>query len=310
MKQRKFQEAADFAEGEYLKGPEANVFWLTQQARALVRASEHRSALEVSRQALDLDPTNHYAVAATADALSGLKRYDEALQHYGELLHNPRLLRAGRKGILECLAGTKRWKELLQSLGGWDLPEEEALPWRVKALSGLERSEEALEDCNRWLELKPHHPPALWERTELEVRRNGLEAALEKAGKMARIPSLPQVYREIYASLCRRAGRTEEAMQTYEKIGAQGTQTRILKKQAFTLAKDGREQEAIPLLEELLKLEPKDMYLYSSYSAACIRIGEVERAINFYNQLLGLFPGERSLYGRINRLRKKLEGGS
>ena len=79
------------------------------------------------------------------------------------------------------------------------------------------------------------------------------------------------MYREIYASLCRKAGRPEEAVKAYETIGAQGEQSRIQKKKAFTLAKSGRELEALPLLEELLKNEPADKYLHSSYAAACRR---------------------------------------
>lgn len=309
MTQGKYQEAARYAEQEAETGPSSGEFWLTQQARALVQAGNHREALEVGHRALRLAPDNAFAVAATADALLGLRRLEEALGHYEELLSSPRLVRQGRKGVLECLSGLKRWQAVLERLSSWNLTEEESLPWRVKALGAVGRRQEALEGCRRWLELKPHYPPALWESIELEVQVFGLEAALEKAGRLARIPSLPQVYREIYASLCRRAGKPEEAMKAYEKIAAQGEQSRIQKKKAFTLARSGREQEALPLLEELLKAEPADQYLHSSYAAACRRIGELERAINFYNKLLGLHPGERSLYGRIKKLQKRLEGG-
>ncbi|UCF98551.1 MAG: tetratricopeptide repeat protein [Spirochaetaceae bacterium] len=311
LTQRKYLEAARFAEKQVEEQAGADrdsgEFWLTQQARALNRAGEYAAALVAGRRALNLAPENAFAVAATADALFGLQRREEALGHYLELLRSPRLLQQGRKGVLECLSGLKRWDEILECLSGWNLPEEQSLPWRVKALSALGRSEEALESCRRWLELQPHYPPALWEASELEVRLNGLEAAVEKAGRLARIPSLPQVYREIYASLCRRAGRHEEAVKAYETIGAQGEQSRIQKKKAFTLAKSGREGEALPLLEELLKNEPADKYLHSSYAAACRRIGDLERAINFYNKLLTLHPEQRSLYGRIKGLMRKLE---
>jgi len=308
--QSKYLEAARFAEQQAESGRGSSgsaAFWLTQQARALSRAGEHKAALEAGRRALNLAPDNPFAVAATAVALLGLKRLEEALEHYEELLHAPRLQNQGRKGVLECLAGLKRWEQLLERLSGWNLPEEQSLPWRVKAAGALGRGEEALESCRRWLELKPHYPPALWEASELEIRLNGLEAAVGKAGRLARIPSLPQVYREIYASLCRRAGRPEEAVKAYETIGAEGEQGRIQKKKAFTLAKSGRELEALPLLEELLKSEPADKYLHSSYAAACRRIGEMERAINFYNKLLTLHPEEHSLYGRIKGMKNKLE---
>jgi tetratricopeptide (TPR) repeat protein len=311
LKLEKYPEAARFAEqraeDQAGSGRDSKAFWLTQQARALNRAGKHAAALEAGRRALDLAPENPFAVVATADALFGLQRLEEALGHYLELLRSPRLLQQGRKGVLECLSALKRWGQVLERLSRWNLPEEQALPWRVKALSALDRNQEALDSCRRWLELRPHYPPALWEASELEVRLDGLETALEKAGRLARIPSLPQVYREIYASLCRKAGRPEEAVKAYETIGAQGEQSRIQKKKAFTLAKSGRELEALPLLEELLKSEPSDKYLHSSYAAACGRIGEPERAINFYNKLLTLHPEERSLYGRIKGMKRKLE---
>ena len=105
-------------------------------------------------------------------------------------------------------------------------------------------------------------------------------------------------------SLCRRAGLPELALKEYQKIAGDGT--RVQKKQAFLLAKTGREQEAIPLLEELLTLDPKDVYLHSSYAAACGRVSQIERAIEFYLRLMGTHPEEKGLYGRISRLKKKL----
>jgi tetratricopeptide (TPR) repeat protein len=309
FEQGRYPEAARYAEQEARGDPGSTQFWLTQQAKALLRLSNYRGALELAGQALALEPGNPFAVAVSADALLGLQRLEEALLRFEELQQSPRLQQKSRKGILECLGGLRRWSEALERLAAWSLPEEQALPWRVKALSGLGRGEEALECCRRWLELKPHHPPALWARTELEVRTQGLEAALQTMGRLARIPSLPAIYREIYASLSRKAGRPEEAVKAYERIGAEGEQARIQRQKAFTLAKSGREPEAITLLEELLKLEPKDRYLHASYAAACRRVGELERAVNFYNQLLGRYPEEHSLYGRIKGLQKKLAEG-
>lgn len=299
-------EAARYAEQQIEGGEGSREFWLTQKARSLNDAGEHSSALDAGERALSLSPGNPFAIAATADALLGLHRYDEALGRYEEILSVDRLTARARKGVLECLSAQKRWESILNRLSAWRLPPEHHFPWSVKALAGLGRTEEALEECRRWLKLQPHHRTALWESTELEVRLNGLDSVLEKAGRFARIPSLPQVYREIYASLCRRAGRPEDAISTYENIGAEGEQGRIQKKKAFTLAKSGHESEALPMFEELLKREPSDRYLNAAYIAACGRIGELDRALNFYNSLLTLHPGEGSIYGRIKRVKSKM----
>lgn len=308
LKQKKYREAALHAEREHLKGSPQNAFWLTRQAAALIRASDHEQALEVARRALSLEPGNPYAVIAAADALLSLQKTEEALRHYLEVLSDTRLSHRSRWGVMECLCRLKRWEEVLSRLGQWAAPEAESLPWRVKALAGLKRSEEAIEQCRRWLELAPDHPPALWALTELEVQRDGLEEVLGRLGRLVRIPSISRAYREIYASLCRRAGRPEAALKEYEKLGAEGAQPKVQRQEAFTLAKAGREREALPLLEELLRANPTDRYLHASYEAACRRIGEVERGINFYNALLGLHPQVKSLYGHIRRLQRKLEG--
>ena len=92
MKQGRFSDAAAYAEHESLQEPGNGAFWLTQQARALVRMSDYRRALEIARNALEIEPDSAYAVATAADALGGLQRFEEALQHYEELLREPRVL--------------------------------------------------------------------------------------------------------------------------------------------------------------------------------------------------------------------------
>ncbi len=303
----KYSEAARYAEREQLDGSGQNVFWLTQQAVALIRSSEYESALKVSEEALAMDGANPYAVIASADALFGLDRPEEALNYYKDTLKFDRLSQRSQRGVLECLSKLKNWQEMLLNISTWEMAEQYKYRYRVKALAALGRHDEAIEECNKWLQLQPHNHNALWELTELEIRRDGLDSVVGKMGKMARIPSLPPIYKEIYASLCRKAGKPDEAIKAYSKIEAGGANLRIQQKTAFTLAKTGREREAIPMLEELLRAEPGNKYLRSSFEAACGRIGELEGAINFYNRLLGLFPEERSLYGRIKRLEARLE---
>lgn len=299
----KYREAAELAGEELSKGESAGAFWLTRRASALNRASDYEQAFVDSRAALAIEPSNPYAVLCAADALRGLQRLQEALGHYREIAAHAKVGSRARTGIFESLAGLGRWQELLDSLAA--APAEERHPWRVKALHAQGKTEEAMSECRQWLAARPDHPPALWELSELEVAADGLEATRARYERLARVPSLPTVYREIYASLCRRAGLPELALKEYEKIGGAG-EARVQKKQVFLLAKTGREQEAIPLLEELLTLDPKDVYLHSSYGAACARANQIERAVEFYLRLMGTHPEEKGLYGRISRLKKKL----
>lgn len=305
MKAGRYREALDVTGQELARIGTGDAFWLTQKANALNRSSDHAGALEAAHAALATAPSNPYAVHAAADALLGLHRMEEALGHYREIAGHEKIGSRARAGAFECLERLGRWEELLETLAS--TPQKERSPWRVKALRSLGRTEEAVAECRQWLSDRPHHPAALWELSALEVSVDGLEAVRSRYEKLAKIPSLPGIYREIHASLCRKAGFPELALEEYGKIDATGAGTRVQKQQAFLLAKTGREREAIALLEELLTIDPKDMYLHSSYGAACGRVNELERAIEFYIRLMGRFPEEKGLYGRINRLKKKLE---
>jgi tetratricopeptide (TPR) repeat protein len=307
LQQKRFRDAALFAERQVLQSPSPDAFWLTQQAVALLRTQDYEPALKSVRRALEAEPSNQYAVVTAADALLGLQKHEEALACYRECLGSPRLAARARKGVLDSLSRLKRWVQILAQVAEWALPTGESTAWKVKALAGLKRTEEAIAECRAWLAKTPDHPPALWALTELEIERDGLEPVLERMTRTVRIPSLPPVYREIYASLCRRAGRPEAALKEYEKLEAQGAGHRATRQQAFLLAKTGKEREAIPLLEELLRADPRDMYLHSSYEAACRRVGEAERPIDFYQALLSLHPEAKGLYGRIKALHRHLE---
>jgi tetratricopeptide (TPR) repeat protein len=305
LRSGKYRDALDVVEQELVRTGAGDAFWLTQKASALNRSTDHEAALAAARAALATAPSNPYAIHAAADALLGLHRFEEALGHYREIVNDEKIGSRARVGVFECLERLGRWEELLESLGA--ISGKERYPWRVKAFRSLGRTAEAMAECRQWLTDRPDHPPALWELSELEIAADGLDVVRSRYERLAKIPSLPGVYREIYASLCKKAGLPELALKEYGKIDTSTTGTRVQKQQAFLMAKTGREREAIPLLEELLTIDPKDVYLHSSYNAACGRVNDLERAIDFYIRLMGKFPEEKGLYGRINRLKKKLE---
>jgi Flp pilus assembly protein TadD len=146
----------------------------------------------------------------------------------------------------------------------------------------------------------------LWLTAEIEISCDGLDAVRERMGRMAKIPSKPPVYAEIYASLCRRAGIGDAAVEQYEKLQTRGDASRAIRQKAFILAKSGRENEAIGLMEELLRADLKDHFLHSAYGAACGRAGELDRAKSFYRELMDANPAEKGLYGRIRAIDKKI----
>lgn len=311
LSQGRFGEAARFAEQAHHEGNPGNPFWLTRQAAALTRAGEYTQALTVAERALSLSPANPYTVLCVAEALSGLNRNKEALEYYELIVagDNHKVAPVARKAMLQCLAELRSWDRIIELIGLWDMPADKVYRWRVKALEGQERTDEAIETCHQWLGEQPDDPRALWALTELEIRRDGLEAVLTRMARLAKIPSRPTVYKEIYASLCKRAGKPELALKQYEKMAHTSSDISIHRKQAFVLAKSGREPEAITLMEELLRLNPKDFYIHSAYIPACKRIKQLDRALEFYQKLLESHPEEKSLYGRMRKLKNLILQG-
>ena len=307
FKKGRYIEAAGFAETAYLKESRNNPFWLTRQAAALIRARKYKESLEVAEQALSLKPSNPYSMLAVADALCGLKRTDEALRYYEEIVQDPKLSFSAQKGILSCLEAQKEWDKMLRRMGQWEMPKNSVFAWKVKALAGQKRWDEAIEICGQWLAVQPDLPQALWALTNLEIQRDGLESVLKKMGRLAKIPSRPPVYKEIYASLCKKAGNPELALKQYEKLTRTGSDIWNQRQQAFALKKSGKLSEAIPMMEELLKLDPKDYFIHTSYVSACKKSSQIERVLKFYEELVELNPEETTLYGRIKNIKNMVK---
>jgi len=299
-------DAVRLAERQVLaEGDQGRCFWLTQQSVALARAKLWDEALAAAESALTASPHNAYALLAAADALHGAGNATEALPRYEEAAGVERVRRRAWNGMLWCMAELRDWTGIVAFLQREPSAAEAGRRWRVKALAGLGREDEALRTCREWLRKSPDNPNGLWALVDLEIRREGLESVMARMGKVARIPSRPPIYREIYASLCRRAGQPEKAAGVYEKM-AQGKPTaRVERKRAFALAKSGREAEAIPIMEELLRQDAADVYVHSAYAAACRRAGMLERAEDLYVELLERYPEEKGLYGRLRNVRRQ-----
>lgn len=310
LRSHNYSAAIETAEREALKNPAQKVFWMNQQAIALINAGNTKEAQVILKKALSIDPQNPWSLLFYSDVRQKSGEIAEALSGYEELVGNEKLSRRAQRGVLECLIRLGEWNRTLDCISQWNLPPEENYRFQIQALTGLERTDDAFSLCNQWIQISPDNKSALWLMVMLEVSRDGLETVRLKYERLAKIPSKPPVYGEIHAYLCKKSGKIDKAVNQYQKLQTKTQDPSILRKKAFALAKSGHELQAIPLLEELLRSSPADTFLHSSYSAACNRSSNLERAWKFYHELLSLNPDDMRLFGRIKKIQKKLEESS
>jgi tetratricopeptide (TPR) repeat protein len=307
MKKKAFNEAADFAARQSSTEGGRGDFWHTQLSLALRDAGRIDEALEAADKACALAPRNAWALVARAEALLKKADLDGAIDSFSEALSDARAGGRARKGLLACLVQKKSWNQILSFCAQYPMPVTDAFSWRVKALMALKRNEEAEKACDEILATEPDHPAALWKKCELRVAAEGVDPVRQRFSRLARIPGKPRVYAEIHAWLCKQSGNISGAVEQYEKLSRGTNDPSVLRKQAFALAKSGREDRAVPLMEELLRLAPDDMYLHSSYIPACTRLGDLDRAWKFYHDLQALHPENKGIYGRLKRVQKAME---
>jgi tetratricopeptide (TPR) repeat protein len=303
MRQRKYIDAAEHAERESLE--DNGAFWLTQQARALNAARRFPEALDCARRALHRNPSNSYALCARAESCFFSGDIDTALSDYGELTGEPKVGARAREGVLKCLYKLGKGATILERIEEWSFHEPELSAWRARGWYLEREYGKALDACRKWVDSQPENRNALWLLTNIEIECEGLEPVMARLKRIAKIPSRSRVYGEIYASLCRRAGKIDSAVGQYDKLTQSKPDPALERKKAFAYAKSGREMEAIPVFEEILKSKPSDYYVHKSYLSACRRAGLLQRAETFLEQLLERWPAEKGLYGRIKAVRKE-----
>jgi tetratricopeptide (TPR) repeat protein len=306
MKKRAFAEAVALAERQLVAVHDKSEFWLTQLSNGLRESGNAKDALVAAEKACMIAPNNPWALLCRAEALLKTGKPGDALVYFQEASSDAKASSRARRGILSCLLQMKQWDRLLVECSLNNLSVQMIRPFRIKALAGLKRIDEAIAECEAWLRENGDSPQALWQLTDLRIEQDGLDPVLLSMARLAKIPGKSPIYGEIYASLCSRKGNSSAALDQYQKLYQNNASPAILRKQAFALAKSGKEAKALPIIEELLRVSINDFYLHTAYIPACKRIGSLDRAHRFYSELFGLHPEEKSFYGRLKHVEKEM----
>jgi len=300
----RFREAAYFAQKAAIAYSRDRAFWLNQQSVALLRYGRPAEALVTAEEAQKLQP-GYFSLLLCAEALLLTGDFETALAAYRKLGSVPTVADKAQRGTLDCLIKLYRLDEALLALADFYKTGEMLFSYKARILHGLDRVTETLDVCNQWIGVSPANRAAWWRVCTLEVMRDGLATTLTKYEALAASAPRQAIYRELCAILHLKSTFTTPDIKS-PTIGSPPPPAGTMPKQAFVLAKSGKENEALPLFEELLRTDPADQYISNAYTAASRRVGYLENARQFYRALQLLFPEEKSMYCRMDAIARDL----
>jgi tetratricopeptide (TPR) repeat protein len=308
---------------------------LINRANSLLQLGRLEEAMNVSKQAIQLDPNSADAYYNLGGALQELKRAEEALATYEQVIrlkpsdveaHNHRgsmLVQLGRPE--EALVAYERAVEL-------DPKYASATFNRGNVLALLGRREEALAAYEQAIQLDPNFvnmTPAPYRKAlerpkdapkdfEQATRIDAKSAlayynkgiGLAKQGRLGdALVAFEQAVclnpKDVPATFNRgnalaELGRPEEALVAYEQtLRLDPNHARAYTNKGGTLAKLGRPEEALVALEQAIHLNPKDAFAYMNKGTVLGQLGRGGEALAALEQAIRLNP---SLAHHITKL--------
>ncbi len=238
---------------------------------------QYPAALESYRSAHALKPGPFY-LKRQADCLLQLKRFDEAW------------------GILQSLAQ----QEDIYWLGA-----------AARAMEGMGRPREAERHYRRILELSPQDSYARAQLLKLSMAEAEPETADREVDRMLRVPSRRNdaALLRVKADQLRARGSHREASEIYQKLVdlASGREKAFYKRLlAFSYYKAGMDEQAHPLLLELVRERPRDSYLRSTLIALARRRKDLAAVADFFAQLARETPTNEFLFGVAQKIRREV----
>jgi tetratricopeptide (TPR) repeat protein len=234
-------------------------------AAVSVALGRFEAAIVWSDEALALAPSAK-VWTMRGDALSALRRYEEAVASYRRALAlDPRFEEAlGNVGV--ALRELRRFPEALEALDqalGLSPRDAELLCNRGAVLLDLERPGEALPSLNTALALAPDHVMALNNRALALKQLGWKEEALSACEQaLAADPTQAAVWLTQGGALAE-LGRVEDALASYDKGLALAPENALgLADKALLLSEIGRTGEAVGMLREAIARDPTRIRLF------------------------------------------------
>jgi len=266
------------------------------------KVGAHGFQLELARRAVDILPTDGWALAQLGDACLRLGQYPEALASY-ETAAQFGQEEVARNGRAEVLKAQGQFPEALEEYERTiqAFPENVfARNGRAEVLKAQGRLPEALEEYERTIQAFPSDVFARTGRAEVLKAQGRLPEALEEYERTIQAFPSDVVARSGRAEVLKAQGRLPEALEEYERtIQASPSDVVARNGRAEVLKAQGRLPEALEEYERTIQASPSDVVARNGRAEVLKAQGRLPEALEEYERTIQAFPSD--VFARTGR---------
>ncbi len=296
---------------EAIESQGSTPFLLSNLGHSFLLAGDLVQARGVLEEAIARDPKNTFARSFLAGVAEKEGRAKEQIELLSEVVAISPDDLLGRVNLAWALLKSKKSKEALEH-AEWLFSRAEPSPKAFKTAAAVFKAAGRLDDARaafkKLLSISPNDGFAMKELLELGEGEKG--GKLHEIENLLKLPANKANRELLFARVkyLESAGDVEAAAKAAAEIVAAFPDD-IKVKTAFTylLVRVKRYADALPLLGELLKLNPKDYYLHNTVLRCAKESGGLEGAYALYTELIREHPAEKALFGRRRRIQQMLE---
>lgn len=243
-----------------------------------LRQRSPREALECYRQAFNRDP-RPYLILKAARALKEMGSFDEALQELEKVL----VVKP------ESLAFLKE---------------------KAFILNRMKRFDQALETFERIIKISPDDTFVQKEILRLRSRSRPEAQVLKELQIVIGMDSRKDdaQMHGLLAQKLKGAGQIREAAAEYGRAsGLEPQNPYFLKQQGFCFYRLKKYDEAIHCLKEACRKDPSDYFVWSTLEKSFAAQDNLKGLLDLLEETLRQYPSQRSLLGKIKKVKKKLD---
>jgi tetratricopeptide (TPR) repeat protein len=272
------------------------------------KVTESRVLVE---EVLIQNPQHPQALCVLGDIFFKQRSYREAFECYQQAFNrDPRSYLTLK--IARAFKEMGKHEEALQELEKVLIVKPESLSFlREKAflLNRIKRYDRALEVFEKVKKISPDDPFIQKEILRLRSRTRPDDQVLRELQKVIGMDSMKgdaQMH-GLLAQKLKGAGQVREAEAEYRTAARLAPDNLyFVKQQGFCLYELERYQEASRSLSEVFRSDPTDYYVRSALEKSFEALSDLKGLLNLYEETFRLHPGQKFLLGKIKKIRKQL----